>query len=568
MFRIRDRAEVDVVAERFRSLDDGHWAAKDLSSADSFDEFLMEEFLDGPEISVETLTFDGRHVVVAVTDKEIGGPGFVEIGHSQPSGCSAETLREVTRLVTDFLDAVGLRNGPGHTEVKLTSRGPRIVESHNRVGGGRINELAEIAYGVDMERYALGAGFGLVEPLTDVARASGRGGRPGPHAGARTGRGGDRRRRRTRGPGVRRPPVEGGAGRRGATADLERGQGRPRHRPRRHRHRGDRPRQAAGRGDPRAHRGRRVSTAPPVGPGVDEPRFRDALRSLPGRVWIVSLGILVNRVGNFLPVFIVLYLTERGYSAGAAGLVLGVAGLGNMLGNAVGGYLTDKIGRRWTIVSSAVPTAGLTAIVPFLAPFPVIVTVVGLIGVTSQIYRPAAAAVLLDSVTTNQQRLAAFGVFRFAMNIGAALGGVIGGVLASTSYVELFLANAAACLLFGVVMAVLLRDAPQPQSDQDDDADPQADRAVGYRQALADRTLVRFLRDDRGRRVPLHPVHRRPAPARQRRGSERARLRAPHRAQRSAGAGAGAADHRRGLPLPARVRAGHRQPARSVSVSR
>ncbi|MGH3308986.1 MAG: MFS transporter, partial [Streptomyces sp.] len=121
--------------------------------------------------------------------------------------------------------------------------------------------------------------------------------------------------------------------------------------------------------------------------------------------------------------------------------------------------------------------------------------VVGLIGVTSQIYRPAAAAMLVDSVTTNQQRLAAFGVFRFAMNVGAALGGLIGGVLAGTSYVGLFLGNAAACLLFGLVVAVLLRDVPQPRSDQDyaDDAGKQADRAVGYRQVLADRTLVRFL---------------------------------------------------------------------------
>jgi MFS family permease len=178
-----------------------------------------------------------------------------------------------------------------------------------------------------------------------------------------------------------------------------------------------------------------VSTASPDRSGVDEPRFRDALRSLPDRVWIVSLGILVNRVGNFLPVFIVLYLTGRGYSAGAAGLVLGVSGLGNVLGNAVGGYLADKIGRRWTIVLSAVTTAGLTAIVPSLGPFPIIVAVVGLIGVTSQIYRPAAAAVLLDSVATNQQRLAAFAVFRFGMNIGAALGGVIGGVLAPSRMV-------------------------------------------------------------------------------------------------------------------------------------
>jgi len=235
-----------------------------------------------------------------------------------------------------------------------------------------------------------------------------------------------------------------------------------------------------------------MSGTQPDRSGVGEPRFRDAVRTLPARVWIISVGILVNKLGNFLPVFIVLYLTQRGYSAGAAGFVLGVAGLANVVGNAVGGYLADRIGRRWTIVVSTVPTAGLTAIVPFVESYPILVTVVGLIGVTSQIYRPAAAAVLLDSVTTNQQRLAAFGVFRFAMNLGAALGGVIGGVLASTSYAGLFLGNAVGCLLFGVVVAVLLRDKPQPESGPDD-ADAPGERAVGYRQALADRTLMRFL---------------------------------------------------------------------------
>ncbi|MER5766343.1 MDR family MFS transporter [Streptomyces sp. NPDC001985] len=236
-----------------------------------------------------------------------------------------------------------------------------------------------------------------------------------------------------------------------------------------------------------------MSSAPPDGPGVEEPRFRDALRGLPARVWIISLGILVNQIGNFLPVFIVLYLTGRGYSAGAAGLVLGVSGVGKVLGNAIGGHLADRIGRRWTIVLSAVTTSGLTAAVPFLGPLALIVTVVGLIGVTSQIYRPAAAAVLVDSVEpTNQKRLAAFGVFRFAVNVGSAVGGVIGGVLASSSYTGLFLVNAAACLLFGVVVAVLLRDA-RPPHPAPDGADPRQDGGVGYRQVLADRTLTRFL---------------------------------------------------------------------------
>ncbi|MEU4192424.1 MFS transporter [Kribbella sp. NPDC026611] len=227
-------------------------------------------------------------------------------------------------------------------------------------------------------------------------------------------------------------------------------------------------------------------------PDVHHPRFRDAVRRLPAQVWILSLGILVNRAGDFLPVFIVLYLTGRGFSAAAAGVVLGVSGLGNILGNAVGGYLADRIGRKWTIVLSSVPTAGLTASVPIVGPFPILVAVVGLIGVVSQVYRPAASAVLLDSVVTAQQRLAAFAVFRFAVNVGSALGGVVGGVLASNSYPELFLANAGACLLFGVIVAVLVRDSPRGRLERGDPAMP-TDQAVGYRRALADRALVRFL---------------------------------------------------------------------------
>lgn len=169
VFCVRAEAEVDTVAERYRALDDGHWVAGDLFGADAFDDFLMEEFLEGPEISVETLSFDGRHVVVAVTDKAQfgGGSGFIELGLSQPSCCPDETLREIKRLVPDFLDAMGLRNGPAHTEIRLTSRGPRIIESHNRIGGYAINEMVEVAYGIDMERYALGIPFGLVEPLTE-----------------------------------------------------------------------------------------------------------------------------------------------------------------------------------------------------------------------------------------------------------------------------------------------------------------------------------------------------------------------------------------------------------------
>lgn len=166
VFCVRDQADVEAVAQRYQSMNDKEWAVGDLAFADTFQEFLMEEYLEGPVISVETLSFDGRHVVVAVTDEEFAGTGFTLIGQSQPSAHPAEALSEAKQLVSDLLDAVGLRNGAGHTEVKLTPRGPRIVESHNRIGGYAVNEMTEVSYGIDMERYALAAGLGVLEPLT------------------------------------------------------------------------------------------------------------------------------------------------------------------------------------------------------------------------------------------------------------------------------------------------------------------------------------------------------------------------------------------------------------------
>lgn len=168
VFLISDASEVEDVVAKYQLLARGAWTVGDLFSTDSFGDFLIEEYLDGPEIGVETLSFDGRHVILAVTDKvELGGAtGFVELGLSQPSKCPPEGIEATKAVVRDFLDAVGLRNGASHTELRITSRGPRIIESHNRVGGIGINEMTMASTGIDIERYALGARLGVLEPLT------------------------------------------------------------------------------------------------------------------------------------------------------------------------------------------------------------------------------------------------------------------------------------------------------------------------------------------------------------------------------------------------------------------
>ncbi|MGW0753272.1 ATP-grasp domain-containing protein [Streptomyces sp. NPDC002587] len=127
------------------------WAAR-VRGAGLDGPFVVEEYLEGPEFSVETLTVDGVHHVVGVTAKHTDGPpGFVETGHVHPAPLSPADESAIRAVATGLLDLAGYRFGPAHTEVILTADGPRIVESQARLGGDRIPLLVEVATGYDIE---------------------------------------------------------------------------------------------------------------------------------------------------------------------------------------------------------------------------------------------------------------------------------------------------------------------------------------------------------------------------------------------------------------------------------
>jgi biotin carboxylase len=127
-------------------------------------ELMAEQYLDGPEYSVEAFSFAGRHSIVAITAKVWAG--HIEMGHAQPAVLDPADEDAIVAHVGGFLDTMGLRDGVSHTEVRLTADGPRVVEGHNRVAGGRIMDLVEAVTGVDLERHAVGWPFGLVPELT------------------------------------------------------------------------------------------------------------------------------------------------------------------------------------------------------------------------------------------------------------------------------------------------------------------------------------------------------------------------------------------------------------------
>ena len=107
---------------------------------------LVEEYLVGYEVSVETVTFEGRTEVLGVTDKNLGGaPYFAETGDTFPSALPSSVTGPPARTALDALAAIGFDFGAAHTEIKLTADGPRVIEINGRLGGGMADLLALVS---------------------------------------------------------------------------------------------------------------------------------------------------------------------------------------------------------------------------------------------------------------------------------------------------------------------------------------------------------------------------------------------------------------------------------------
>lgn len=125
-------------------------------------EIVVEEFMKGSEVSVETLAVDGDVHVIQITDKlTTGAPYFVEMGHSQPSQLSEEIQRRIRQVAIAANKAIGIQNGPSHTEIKVTKDGPKIVELGARLGGDCITtHLVPLSTGVNIVEQSIKIALG------------------------------------------------------------------------------------------------------------------------------------------------------------------------------------------------------------------------------------------------------------------------------------------------------------------------------------------------------------------------------------------------------------------------
>jgi predicted MFS family arabinose efflux permease len=187
--------------------------------------------------------------------------------------------------------------------------------------------------------------------------------------------------------------------------------------------------------------------------------YQNAYSGLSRPTWLLSVVMLVNRSGTMVIPFMTIYLTQpaMGYSIGKAGVVMGIFGLGAVCGGFMGGRLTDKFGFHRVQLVTLTGGGLLFMLLGQMKSYPFICLCTFLLSLVNEAFRPANSTAIAH-YSKEENRTRSYSLNRLAINLGWAVGGAIGGVLASINYHLLFwvdgFTNIAAALLLRYFLTV------------------------------------------------------------------------------------------------------------------
>lgn len=178
--------------------------------------------------------------------------------------------------------------------------------------------------------------------------------------------------------------------------------------------------------------------------------------SEPRPVWILATGTFVNRAGSFFATFATLFLIHRGVSLANLPMVLAGIGAASMAGSLAGGWLSERVGYRNVLVVSMFASAAFLMLLGTAPDMALIVTAACLTAFSAQSYLPAASALLIEH-SRPEDRVTIFAFYRLALNVGAAVGPLIAGFVATRSYTLLFSLDSLTSALCGLLILAGIR---------------------------------------------------------------------------------------------------------------
>ncbi|MBL0286925.1 MAG: MFS transporter [Bacteroidetes bacterium] len=184
--------------------------------------------------------------------------------------------------------------------------------------------------------------------------------------------------------------------------------------------------------------------------------YLDSYKGLSPEIWWLSFVNLINRCGTMVLAFLILYLiNEKGMSLSKAGLIFSFYGIGAILGSLIGGKLTDLIGFYIVQISTLIFGGLMFIVLGFLNSYLSIAIFVFVLGCVNEAFRPANSAAMA-AYSTAENRTRSFSLMRLSFNLGWALGGGLGGIIAAYSYHLLFWIDGLTNILAALMLLVVL----------------------------------------------------------------------------------------------------------------
>ncbi|HSZ35041.1 MAG TPA: MFS transporter [Puia sp.] len=186
--------------------------------------------------------------------------------------------------------------------------------------------------------------------------------------------------------------------------------------------------------------------------------YINAYSGLSRSTWLLSLVMLVNRSGTMVLPFMTIYLTGIGFSLIKAGFVVGLFGAGAVCGAVIGGKLTDKIGFRQIQLITLAGGGVLFILLGFMKSYPLICVFTFVLSLVNDAFRPANNAAIAQ-YSKPENRTRSYSLNRLAINLGWAVGGTLGGFIASFNYHLLFWIDGFTNIFAAVMLYYLLKPA-------------------------------------------------------------------------------------------------------------
>lgn len=180
---------------------------------------------------------------------------------------------------------------------------------------------------------------------------------------------------------------------------------------------------------------------------------------VPSPIKLLTFGVLVNRLGGFIVVFLALILAARGFPVWQIGIALALVGGFGIAGAALGGAVAVHVGPRLTIIYSTGGCAIFTALLAIRSSFAITAAILSVISLLNRAYMPASAAIV-GRLSPPGQQAPMFAFYQLAVNLGAAGGALIAGFVLTRSLTTLLLIDAATTAIFTLASLYLPDDRP------------------------------------------------------------------------------------------------------------